>query len=328
MNRNEKSAGVRGAYTLTYLLGLLLFGSNGIVASRIHMSSYGIVFYRTMIGSALLIALFLLGGGRFQLASLNRRHLCSVIGSGAAMGMSWMFLYEAYQRIGVGLASLLYYTGPVIVVLLSPLLFRERLTARKLLCFAVVLAGMLLTNLHQLQGEGGIVGILCALGSAVLYAFMVILNKKAESITGRRNAAIQLAVSFLTVAVFVCVRGGAGVPAGGDQWLWLLLLGLLNTGVGCYLYFSSIGPLSVQLVSVLGYLEPLSALLLSVLLLKEAFSGLQAVGAVLILGGAVLMNRQGRVKGAGGMIPLARRVPVLYNESDSDNSVQKQEETP
>ena len=328
MNLNEKSAGGSGAYTLTYLLGLLLFGSNGIVASHIRMSSYGIVFYRTMIGSALLIALFLLGGGRFQLASLNRRHLCSVIGSGAAMGTSWMFLYEAYQRIGVGLASLLYYTGPVIVVLLSPLLFRERLTARKLLCFAVVLAGMLLTNLHQLQGEGDIVGVLCALGSAVLYAFMVILNKKAESITGRRNAAIQLTVSFLTVAVFVCVRGGAGVPAGGGPVAvapaagaaqyrrGLLSLFLLHrtafrsAGIRPRVSGAPVGAAALCSPSEGGVFRPAG----------------RRGGAHSRRGGADEPTGKGERR--GGMISLARRVPVLYNKSDSDNSVQKQEETP
>ncbi len=293
MKRSEKTKRRSGTFTLTYILGLLLFGSNGIVASHIEISSYGIVFYRTMIGSVFLICVFLISGGRFGFSSINHRHLLHVIGSGVAMGTSWMFLYEAYQRIGVGLASLLYYTGPVIVVLLSPLLFREKLTVRKIACFVIVLIGMVMTNLHQLQNGGDTIGLLCGLGSAVMYAFMVILNKKAESITGMKNATIQLTVSFLTVAAFVCFRGGTALPSGGTQWLWMLLLGLLNTGVGCYLYFSSIRHLPVQSVSVLGYIEPLSALILSVLLLHEQFSLLQGFGAVLILGGAVMMNGRG-----------------------------------
>ncbi len=285
-----RSSSIR--HLLTYIMGLLLFGSNGIVASRIEMSSYGIVFYRTLLGSLLLIEVFLFSGGRFRFASMNRTHLYLVVGSGIAMGTSWIFLYEAYQRIGVGLASLLYYTGPVFVVLMSPVLFCEKLTPVKLLCFAAVLLGMLLTNLRQLQAGEDIAGLLYALGSAVMYAFMVILNKKAESITGMKNATIQLSVSFLTVAVFVCFRGGIAMPTDGSQWLWLILLGLINTGVGCYLYFSSIGQLSVQTVSVLGYIEPLSALLLSVALLHEPFSLMQCIGAVLILGGAIMMSRE------------------------------------
>lgn len=279
-------------HTINYILGLLLFGLNGIVASQISLSSGSIVFFRTLIGSVLLITVFLISGGRFQFLSINKIHLAFVVGSGIAMGVSWMFLYEAYQRICVGLASLIYYTGPVFVVLISPVLFREKLTSRKILCFVFVLTGMILTNLSQLQGGGDTIGFLCGIGSAVLYAFMVILNKKAETITDMKNAAIQLTVSFLTVTLFMLFRQGITVPSGGAQWCWMFLLGFINTGVGCYLYFSSIGYLPVQTVSILGYLEPLSALLFSVIILEESFSFVQIIGAILILGGAVSVNGQ------------------------------------
>ncbi len=98
---------------------------NGIVADHIALNSYEIVFLRTMIGSALLILLFLLGKNKFHLKG-HRRDVLLIMLSGIAMGTSWMFLYEAYQRLGVSFASLLYYCGPVIVMILSPLLFQER----------------------------------------------------------------------------------------------------------------------------------------------------------------------------------------------------------
>lgn len=279
-------------HTLTYILGLLLFGLNGIVASRINLTSCSIVFFRTMTGSLFLTLLFYLNRGRFEFNDMNRTHLKYVLISGMAMGISWMFLYEAYQRTGVGLSSLLYYTGPVIVVLLSPAVFKEKITPWKCLCFILVLAGMLAVNAQNLSGGGDLYGIVLALGSAVMYAFMVIFNKKALSITGMKNSIIQLSTSFLTVAVFVLLFKGADVPAGPSQWGWMLLLGILNTGIGCYLYFSSIGHIPVQQVSVLGYLEPLSALIFSVVLLKEAFTPVQYAGAVLILLGAVMINRK------------------------------------
>ncbi len=119
---------------LKYLSALLLFGLNGIVASQIPMSSYEIVFLRTMIGSVLLFILFILGKGRFHLQE-HRRDSLFIILSGVAMGASWMFLYEAYQQIGVSLASLLYYCGPVIVMALSPLVFKEKSQRRKSAAF-------------------------------------------------------------------------------------------------------------------------------------------------------------------------------------------------
>lgn len=277
---------MKRAYT-KYILALLLFGTNGIVASRIALSSYEIVLLRTMIGSILLIALFLLNKGRFQFYRRKKDFLFLAISS-MAMGISWMFLYEAYQQIGVSLSSLLYYCGPVIVMALSPLLFREKLTLPKIFGFALVLLGLVLVNGNIVGDTQSHWGILCGILSAVMYAFMVICNKKALQITGMENATLQLTVSFLTVAVFVTAVKGIQVDATSADLPWILLLGLVSTGIGCYFYFSSINDLPVQTVAICGYLEPLSAVVFSVLLLKESMSLAQVIGAVLIIGGAVL----------------------------------------
>lgn len=277
---------MKRAYT-KYILALLLFGTNGIVASRIALSSYEIVLLRTMIGSLLLIALFLLNKGHFQFYRRKKDFLFLAI-SGMAMGISWMFLYEAYQQIGVSLSSLLYYCGPVIVMALSPLLFREKLTLPKIFGFALVLLGLVLVNGNIVGDTQSHWGILCGILSAVMYAFMVICNKKALQITGMENATLQLTVSFLTVAVFVTAVKGIQVDATSADLPWILLLGLVNTGIGCYFFFSSINDLPVQTVAICGYLEPLSAVVFSVLLLKESMSLAQVIGAVLIIGGAVL----------------------------------------
>ena len=66
------------------------------------------------------------------------------------------------------------------------------------------------------------------------------------------------------------------------------MLGALNTGIGCLLYFSAISKLHVQTVAICGYIEPLSAVLLSFLLLKESMFPLQVLGAGFILAGALI----------------------------------------
>ena len=269
-----------------YIFGLLLFGSNGIVASYIALSSYEIVLLRTLLGSLLLIIFFFIGKGKLTFYRHRKQFLWLAV-SGIAMGASWIFLYEAYARIGVSISSLLYYCGPVIVMALSPLLFKEKLTAFKVIGFLSVLCGVFLVNGNAFDGSGDTVGILCGLSSAVMYSFMVIFNKKAECITGFENAALQLLISCLTVAVFVGFKQGFAINIPQSSMLPIFILGLLNTGIGCYFYFSSIGDLPVQTVAICGYLEPLSAVLFSVLLLKEVMQPIQIVGAVMILGGAV-----------------------------------------
>jgi len=270
---------------ILYIMALLLFGSNGIVASHIHLASCDIVLLRTMTGSLLLLFLFRLKRCHFQFPGYWRDCLYICL-SGAAMGAGWMFLFEAYTLTGVGIASLLYYCGPVIVMALSPLLFKEKLTAVRLIGFAAVLCGVFLIN-ENVTEKPNTSGILCGLLSAVMYAFMVMANKKAKHIAGLENALIQLISSFLTVAAFTAVKNrGIGMRVMPGDWIWILMLGLLNTGIGCYLYFSSIGSLPVQTVAVCGYIEPLSAVVLSALLLGETMAPLQILGVILIIGGA------------------------------------------
>lgn len=270
-----------------YIFALLLFGSNGIVASFIDLSSQNIVLLRTLIGSVLLITIFFLGGGRLTFYKHKKQFLFLAV-SGIAMGTSWMFLYEAYTQIGVSVASLLYYCGPVIVMALSPLLFKERLTANKIIGFFAVVVGVVFINGNAFDKDGDMFGIVCGLLSAVMYAFMVICNKKAKDIVGLENSTLQLTIAFLTVAVFVGIKQGYAVQIETTSILPILILGLLNTGIGCYFYFSSICKLKVQTVAICGYLEPLSAVLFSVVFLKETMLPLQIVGTVLIIGGAMI----------------------------------------
>ncbi len=272
---------------IKYLSALLLFGLNGIVASNITLSSYEIVFLRTLIGSMLLMILFLLGKGKFHIAA-HKKDAMFIILSGMAMGTSWMFLYEAYQQIGVSLASLLYYCGPVIVMILSPLIFKEKFTVSKIIGFMIVLAGIVFVNGNVVSDNSNTWGIICGAMSAVMYFFMVTLNKQSKNITGMENSVIQLIVSFLTVAVFVGCKQGFVINIPTDDWLWIVILGVLNTGIGCYLYFSPLAKLPVQTVAVCGYLEPLSAVVFASILLNEKMTIVQIIGAVCIIGGAMI----------------------------------------
>lgn len=272
-------------FFIRYLIGLLLFGFNGIVASHIALESSQIVLLRTLLGSVSLLAFFFLSGHRFSFTGRGR-DVTLILLSGAAMGASWMFLYAGYQTIGVSTASLLYYCCPVIVMALSPLVFHEALTWVKITGFVCVCGGIVLVN-----GWGGgslsISGFLYGILSAVCYAAMLILNKKAESVDGMENSLLQMLSATATVFILLLCRGELVMSVPGASWPWILLLGIVNTGFGCWCYFSALGALPVQTVAVCGYLEPLSAVIFSALLLHERLTPLQIIGACLIIGGAL-----------------------------------------
>ncbi len=271
---------------LKYLLALFLFGSNGIVASFIDLNSMEIVLLRTLIGSAFLIILFFMTGSKLTFHR-HKKESVFLAASGIAMGMSWMLLYEAYARIGVSISSLLYYCGPVIVMALSPLLFKEKLTSNSIVGFIAVIIGIVLINLTAFDGNSDIGGIFCGISSAVMYALMVICNKKTKKISGLENACLQLAVAFLTVSVFTGLKQGYTIQISSHSILPIFILGMLNTGIGCYLYFSSIGKLKMQTVAICGYLEPLSAVFFSTVFLDEKMLCSQLIGGSLIILGAI-----------------------------------------
>ncbi len=275
---------MRRAYG-SYLSSLLLFGFNGVLASLVPWESFQIVLARSAIGAAFLVLALALRRAPLALFQ-NRRSLLLLTASGVFMSASWLFLYEAYDQIGVSLATLSYYAGPVLVMVLAPLVLKERLTAPKVLGFAAVLSGMLCLYGADAAAGGWSWGMACGVLSAVSYACMILCNKKAAGVAGVENTACQLVTACVVVLAFNLLRGDGFAPLSGAGMAALLTLGLVNTGLGCYLYFSAIQSLSAQTVSVCGYLEPLSALLFSALLLGERMTALQWAGAALILGGA------------------------------------------
>lgn len=309
-----------------YLSSLLLFGSNGIVAAMIALPSLDIVVARTFLGASLLGAL-LLGaslvarrakrreGGRPAAAKSPDRNIAAIAllaCSGAALGASWIVLFEAYRLVGVGTASLMYYCGPVIVMALAPLLFKERLRLKKIVGFAAVALGAVLVSVQALDGGQNPQGLALGAASAIAYAVMIVYSKKATAVCpaaadrGLRNSFIQLLAGFAVAAAYSALTQGAGallIPATPADIAPLLMLGLVNTGIGCLLYFSSIGRLPVQTVAVCGYLEPLSAVVLATLILGEPMSAVQLAGAALIVGGAAFCELAGARTGRPLKLP-------------------------
>ena len=315
-----EGAGAKSLRTqyVKYIAALLLFGTNGLVASRIVLDSMQTTFMRTLLGGALMAVLALtmrtlrrrepgrrdLQGGQNDSAQRNRmataaRDIAFVAVSGMCMGISWMFQYEAFQHVGVGVTSLVYCIGPVIVLALSPLLFGERFVPARTVWFAVALAGVLLVNggsdgSVENGGEGDAFGMFCAVMCAVAYAAMVAFNKRARSMSGIDNSAVQLISAFATTAMCCGALGRLPFEIPAASVGPTLLLGLVNTGIGCYLYFSAINVLPAQSVAVCDYIEPIGATVLAGIFLGETLAPVQAAGAALVVCGALGSELVGR----------------------------------
>lgn len=278
---------------LAMLLAVLIFGTGGIVSRFCDYSAAAICFARGLLGSLVLLLAMGVTGRRFTRGLPVRTWLRLAL-SGAAIGVNWILLFEAYRHTTVAVSTLCYYMAPMIVLLLAPLVLKERLTLRKLLCVLCACAGMALVSgvipggLRGLGGEHAL-GVILALGAALFYAAVILLNKTApDGPTGLERTVVQLAAAaaiilpyLLLTEDFAPLRGGASV--------WVLLwLGVVNTGVAYLLYFSSMGRLPASTVAFMSYIDPLTAVLLSFFLLAEPLSLWGWVGAALILGAALV----------------------------------------
>lgn len=272
------------------MLGAMgIFGTVGLFVRLIPMASAPIAFWRGLVGFLFLLCFLLLTGKRPDGRSI-RKNAWILCLSGAAIGGNWILLFEAYRYTTVATATVCYYMAPVLVVLLSPLV-GERLTARKLICIGLSLVGLVLVSGVTEKGIptlAELAGVLFGLGAAVLYASVMLLNKKLTAISGYDRTLVQLLMAAVVVLPYILFTGGFGF-AGMDALGWVLLavVCVLHTGIAYSLYFGSMKDLKAQTTAVFSYLDPVVAILLSALVLREPLGLPSAVGAVLILSSAL-----------------------------------------
>ena len=268
-----------------YILSMLIFGTNGLLVSRISLQSSQIVLLRTLIGGALLTVIVLLRGGFDRNAV--RADLPMILLGGTALGLNWVALFSAYRLLNVSLATLIYYIGPILVLLFSPIIFREKLTGTKIAAVAIVAVGLVCISGSILVGGMNPVGFAAAIASALFYAALIVFNKRITHTEGLQTAAIELDIAFAVVLIYCLLTVGLPHPARADL-PYIAVIGVVNTGLAYVLYFSGLQKLPGQSVALISYVDPVSALFFSALFLHEKLTLVQVIGAVLIIGGAML----------------------------------------
>ncbi|MBR0510933.1 MAG: EamA family transporter [Clostridia bacterium] len=274
-----------------FVSSMLIFGTIGVLRRYIPLSSALLAFTRGILGGLFLFG-FVKIRKKNKAAKLPRRVLIRLLITGAMIGVNWILLFEAYNHTTVAVATLCYYMEPTIVVLLSPFVFRERLTVKKSVCAALSILGMVLVS--GVIGESGVQsgdfrGILLGLGAALFYSAVVIMNKKIPEIDAFQRTTVLLLSAGAVMLPYLLLTNGFNVKGVSPlSVLLLLVLGIVHTGIAYTMYFGSMDGMKVQTIAVLSYIDPVSALFLSALFLKEPLSILNIVGAVMIIGSAMV----------------------------------------
>ena len=270
---------------LMLIASMTIFGTLGPFVRHISVSSGELALYRAVL-AAMLIAVFLLITGQKIPFAKIKREVPLLLASGIAMGINWIFLFEAYKYTTVSVATLSYYFAPVIVTAACPILFKEKLTAKQILCFIMSTLGLvLITGIGDVNGKTDLIGILFGLGAAVFYATVILLNKFIKNVEGIHRTFLQFLAAIVILIPYVMFTGGITLGSlDGIGWINLLIVGLIHTGVTYCMYFSSLKELPGQKAAILSYIDPLVAVLISVTVLKEAMTLWQIIGGILILG--------------------------------------------
>lgn len=267
-------------------LSMVIFGTIALFVRNIPLSSAQLALCRAVMAS-LLIGLYLLIARKPIRLGSSRRELPLLLLSGVAMGFNWILLFEAYKYTTVSVATLSYYFAPVIIILACPILFREKMTAKKWICFIMSTLGIvLITGIGDLSsGSSHLRGIAFGLGAAALYAGVVLLNKFIRGVGGIQRTFLQFVAAAAVLLPYVLLSEGLSFAAMDTRgWLLLAVIGCVHTGVCYCLYFSALKDVPGQEAAILSYFDPLVAVCMSVFVLGEALGPTQLAGGVLILG--------------------------------------------
>ncbi len=268
---------------------MFIYGTIGIFVKYIPLPSAVISMLRGMIGAPFLLLILCLKRSKISWSSI-KENLWRLYLLGTMLGLNWIFLFESYNHTSVATSTLCYYLAPIFIVAVSPFVFKEKMTLKKVLCITVALVGMVFVSGMAENGVpklSEMKGVLLGVGAAVLYAAVVINNKKLRNISAYDRTIAQLVISATVLLPYNLFCGNLqGISLSLKPLILLAIVGIVHTGLSYYLYFGAMDKLSSQTLAILSYIDPAVAIILSAGLLKESLGVFDVIGAVLILGAA------------------------------------------
>lgn len=280
----------------TIIIAMIIYGSLGVFVKRIDLPPIIIAFLRACIGSLFLVFAGFFVKKKYCLKSLKQNIKLLII-SGTALGINWTFLFESFKYISVSNSILVYYFAPVIVIILSPIVLKEKLNISKVLCVIISMMGIFLivkSDMSTLQNSKEYLkGIVYSLLAALFYSSVILMNKRIKNLSGFETTVVQLISSAITLLPIIFFNNNTGILKLTPRSLVLILiLGIVHTGIAYLLYFSSMKKLKGQSIAIFCYIDPISAMFFATIFLGENITISQLIGGALILGSTFLNSRK------------------------------------
>lgn len=266
---------------------MLIFGTIGIFVAKIDLPSSVIAMFRASIGAVFIGLIMLIRRRKLDFKSIKKNIIILLI-SGIAIGFNWILLFEAYRYTSVAVATLCYYMAPVFIILLSPLILREKLTFQRIICSAFAILGAVMIS-GATTGGADLKGVIFGLAAAMIYCAIVMMNKFIKDLPDEDTTLLQLGISAVVMFIYVMITEDIKtLEFTKSTVVFVIILGVVHTGLAYLLYFGSLKKVSAQSAAVFSYIDPVTAIILSSIILSQPITLIQIVGTVLILGSTLL----------------------------------------
>lgn len=269
-----------------FTLSMVIFGTIGIFVRYIDLASSEISLLRGFIGSLFLLAIIIFTKQKISWDNI-KKNIPVLLLSSIALGGNWIFLFQAYKYTTIANAALSYYFAPVFVIVMSPIVLKENFSLKKAACICIAVLGMffVVQNSGSVAEYNHLLGVFYGIIAATFYATLMLMNKFIKNMNGLETTLLQLSLSTIMLIPYVFVTEGANLlRVTGISIVCIIILGMIHTGVGFYLFFSGMRGLKGQSIAALSYIDPATSLFASVIVFGENMTVLQIIGAVLLLG--------------------------------------------
>ena len=276
---------------LMIISAMLIYGTIGVFRRYIPLPSAHLACFRGIMGAAFLLLFVKLRKRKFW-HKIGIYKVIGLIVTGGMIGINWILLFEAYNYTTVATATLCYYMQPTILIFISPIFFKEKMTVKKLICAFTAVLGMIMVSGiigDAMPQVGELKGIACGLGAAALYAAVIVMNKKLSGIDAYQKTIVELFFAAVILMPYLMITTkNIDITFDLRAIVMLLIVGLVHTGLAYALYFGSMDGLKTQSIALLSYIDPVTALMLSAFILHERLTIYGIIGAIMILAAAII----------------------------------------
>jgi drug/metabolite transporter (DMT)-like permease len=269
---------------------MALSGTIGFFVVESAQSVWNVVFFRCLFG-AISLGLYCGYRGFFKPWPFTLKTFGITLACGFALVMNWVLLFAAYQYVPISVATTVYHSQPFFLLMLAAVFMNEKIGLASLPWFLVAFLGLLLITQIKLDDQlleaGRWPGFLMPLGAAMLYAVATLLTKLLKGIKPHVLAFFQVCLGVL---MLVSLAEFTALPELPQQWVYLVILGVVHTCVMYIFLYSSFQKLPMIIIAILAFLYPAVAILVDYLVFDVRLDLSQWLGVILILISATVIN--------------------------------------